>query len=145
MKIEKIVFATDFTEGSEAAGRYAVEMAKCFGAKLIVLNVVFDIARTAGWNISHVDTDTLYEAMEAAARKDLDRVIAAMKAEIPDVEGVIVRGLPDDDLIKYAVDNAAGLIVIGTHGRHGIDRLLFGSTATKVVSHSPCPVLTVRG
>lgn len=145
MKIDRIVYATDFTEGSEAAGRYAVEMAKCSGAKLIVLNVVFDIARTAGWNISHIDTDTLYEAMETAARKDLDREVAVLKAEYPDVEGVIIRGLPDDDLIKYAVDHGAGMIVIGTHGRHGIDRLLYGSTASKVVSNSPCPVLTVRG
>ena len=145
MKLEKIVYATDFTEGSEAAGRYAVEMSKCCGAKLIVLNVVFDIARTAGWNISHIDTDTLYEAMEVAARKDLDRVVAALKAEHPAVEGVLVRGLPNDDIIKYAVDNGAGMIIIGTHGRHGIDRLLFGSTASKVVSNSPCPVLTVRG
>lgn len=145
MKIDKIIYATDFTEGSDSAALYAVDIARCCGAKLIVLNVVFDIARTAGWNISHIDTDTLYDAMEAEAKKQMDEQLAALKAKYDDVEGVVLRGLPNDDIVTYADEHGAGMIVIGTHGRKGIDRLLFGSTASKVVRSAKCPVLTVRG
>jgi nucleotide-binding universal stress UspA family protein len=60
------------------------------------------------------------------------------------VEKIIVRGVPFVEIIKTAKDRNVDLIVIGTHGRTGIDHMLFGSTAEKVVRKAPCPVLTVR-
>lgn len=145
MKIEKILYATDFTEGSERAASYALDLAKRYGATLIVLNVIYDIARTAGWNASHIDMDTLYGAMEQGARKEIDIIADKLRADYPQVETVVIRGLPNDDVISFAVEHKVDMIVIGTHGRKGIDRLLFGSTASKIVKASPCPVLTVRG
>ena len=64
--------------------------------------------------------------------------------KVKDVEQAVVRGVPFVEIIRTAKEKNADMIVIGTHGRTGIDHMLFGSTAEKVVRKSPCPVLTVR-
>jgi nucleotide-binding universal stress UspA family protein len=64
--------------------------------------------------------------------------------KVKDVEKAVVRGVPFVEIIRTAKDKNADMIVIGTHGRTGIDHMLFGSTAEKVVRKSYCPVLTVR-
>jgi nucleotide-binding universal stress UspA family protein len=63
---------------------------------------------------------------------------------VKDAEKMVVRGVPFVEIIRIAKERSADLIVIGTHGRTGIDHMLFGSTAEKVVRKSSCPVLTVR-
>ncbi|HET7318751.1 MAG TPA: universal stress protein, partial [Nitrospirota bacterium] len=66
------------------------------------------------------------------------------QASVKEVEKMVVRGVPFVEIIKTAKDKNADMIVIGTHGRTGIDHMLFGSTAEKVVRKAPCPVLAVR-
>ena len=61
-----------------------------------------------------------------------------------DVTGVILVGRPSEELVKLAEEKGADLIVMGTHGRAGFDRLLFGSVANEVVKAAPCPVMTIR-
>ena len=61
-----------------------------------------------------------------------------------DVEHVILRGMPFLEIIRYAKANEVDLIVIGTHGRSGMEHIIFGSTAEKVVRKAPCPVLSVK-
>jgi universal stress protein A len=63
---------------------------------------------------------------------------------IKDIERIVVKGRPYEKILKFAGENKADLIVIGTHGRKGLDRVIFGSTAEKVVRDAPCPVLSVR-
>jgi len=69
---------------------------------------------------------------------------AEISPKVKDIEKMVVRGVPFVEIIKTAREKNADLIVIGTHGRTGIDHMLFGSTAEKVVRKAPCPVLTVR-
>ncbi len=61
-----------------------------------------------------------------------------------DVERHVLKGVPYDEIVRFANEKKIGLIIMGTHGRKGIDRVLFGSTASQVVRYAPCPVLTVR-
>jgi nucleotide-binding universal stress UspA family protein len=56
----------------------------------------------------------------------------------------MVKGIADDEIIKYAKENGIDMIVLGTHGRTGLEHVIFGSTAEKVVRSAPCPVLTVH-
>jgi nucleotide-binding universal stress UspA family protein len=65
--------------------------------------------------------------------------------DLKDVEYTVIRGIPYEEILKFAEEKNIDLIVIGTHGRKGIDRVLFGSTAERVVRNASCPVLTVRG
>jgi nucleotide-binding universal stress UspA family protein len=74
----------------------------------------------------------------------MDKWATEAGGRVKDVEKIVERGVPFVEIIRTAKEKKADLIVIGTHGRTGIDHMLFGSTAEKVVRKAPCPVLTVR-
>jgi nucleotide-binding universal stress UspA family protein len=144
MEIKKILFATDFSEGSSHALPYAVDMAGHYGAKLCLIHVIFDVAKTAGWYVPHVSIDEIYQDMEKSAGAELEKSFVEEMRGLKDVERVVMKGIPHEEITKFAMDNKIDLIVLGTHGRRGIDRVLFGSTAEQVVRNAPCPVLSVR-
>jgi len=144
MEIKKILFATDFSEGSSNSLPYAVDMAKRYGAKLYFVHVIYDVATTSGWYVPHVSMDELYKDMEKNAKAELEKSFIEEMRGFKDVEHVVLKGTPYEELARFAEENKVDLIVIGTHGRKGLDRMLFGSTAEQVVRHAPCPVLTVR-
>jgi nucleotide-binding universal stress UspA family protein len=144
MEIKKILYPTDFSEGSLVAVPMLVDLVKKYGAKLYILHVIYDIAKTSGWYVPHISMDELYKDMEDAAKKELQRCCVEELRGYENIERVVMRGVPDEEIIKFVSANNIDLIVMGTHGRKGLDRVLFGSTAAKVVRNAPCAVLTVR-
>lgn len=144
MEIKKILFATDFSEGSSNSLPYAVDIAKRYGAKLYFVHVIYDVAKTSGWYVPHVSMDELYSDMEKNAKAQLEKSFIEEMRGFKDIEHVVLKGTPYEELARFAEENKIDLIVIGTHGRKGLDRMLFGSTAEQVVRYAPCPVLTVR-
>ncbi len=144
MQIKKILFPTDFSEGAKNAMPYAVDMAKTYGAKLCLLHVIYDIATASGLHVPHSSVDQMYSELQTTAQKELERFGMREREGLKDVEYFIKRGVPYEEILTFAKDNNIDLIVIGTHGRKGLDRVLFGSTAERVVRNSSCPVLTVR-
>lgn len=144
MKIKTILFPTDFSNGARAAMDHAISLAKDYQAKLILLYVIQDIS-IAEWYIpSSISAGELIEDMQKSAWQEMDKWIAEVTKQVKDVEKMVVRGVPFVEIIQTAKERNADLIVIGTHGRTGIDHMLFGSTAEKVVRKAACPVLTVR-
>lgn len=144
MELKKILFAADFSEGSKNALPYAVDLAKRYGARLYMVHVLFDVAKTAGWYVPHMSMDTVYKDMEQAARGELEKTFIDEMRGFKEIEHVVLKGIPYEEIVKFAADNKADLIVLGTHGRRGIDRMLFGSTAEQVVRNASCPVMSVR-
>jgi nucleotide-binding universal stress UspA family protein len=144
MEIRKILFATDFSEGSSYALPYAADMARQYGAKLYIIHVIFDVAKTAGWYVPHVSIDEIYQDMEKSAMAELEKTSLDEMRGLKDVERLVLKGIPYEEIDKFASEQKIDLIVLGTHGRRGIDRVLFGSTAEQVVRNAPCPVLSVR-
>jgi nucleotide-binding universal stress UspA family protein len=144
MNVKKILFSTDFSEGSDNALPYAADMAKHYGAKLYLLHVIQDIAEAAGWYVPHVSVDELYKDIEKNAAKEMDRYGIEELRGLKEIERRIVKGTPYKEILKFAGENKVDIIVIGTYGRKGLDRALFGSTAERVVRDAPCPVLSVR-
>ena len=144
MQIKTILFPTDFSNGARAAMDHAVSLAKDYQARLVLLYVIQDIS-IAEWYIpSSLSMTDLLEDMQKSASKEMDKWAIEVAAQVKNVEKMVVRGVPFVEIIRTAKDKNADLIVIGTHGRTGIDHLLFGSTAEKVVRKAHCPVLTVR-
>ncbi len=144
MQIKTILFPTDFSQGARAAMDHAVSLAKDYQAKLILLYVIQDIS-IAEWYIpSSLSVTDLIEDMQKSAWKEMDKWAAEVSSTVKEVEKMVVRGVPFVEIIKTAKEKSADLVVIGTHGRTGIDHMLFGSTAEKVVRKASCPVLTVR-
>jgi len=144
MEIKKILFPTDFMEGTAQAVPYAVDLAKKYGARLYIIHVIHEITIATGLYVPHVTVDELYRTMEAEAEKEITRVYLEELRGFGDVEYAVLRGISYEEIINYAEEKAIDMIVMGTHGRKGLDKLFFGSTAEKVVKGAPCPVLTVR-
>ncbi len=144
MEIKKVLFATDFSEGSSYALPYAVDLANKYGAKLFFVHVIYDLAQTSGFYVPHISLDEVYQDIEKGAMSALEKTFVEEMKNYKDVEHKVLKGKPYDEIVKFAAEEKVDLIVIGTHGRKGIDRLLFGSTAEQVVRHAPCPVLSVR-
>jgi nucleotide-binding universal stress UspA family protein len=144
MKIRTILFPTDFSQGARAAMDYALSLSRDYNARLILLYVIQDIS-IAEWYIpSSISAADLVADMEKSAWKEMDKWSAEASAQVKSTEKIVVRGVPFVEIIRTAKEKDADMIVIGTHGRTGIDHMLFGSTAEKVVRKAPCPVLTVR-
>ncbi len=144
MEIKRILFPTDFSDGALNALPYALDMAKSYGAKLYLLHVIYDIATASGLHIPHISVDEMYKELDASARKELEKFGLEQRRVLKDVEHTVIRGVPYEEILKFAQEKNIDLIVMGTHGRKGIDRVLFGSTAERVVRNASCPVLTVR-
>lgn len=144
MKIKKVLFATDFSEGSSVALPYAVDIAKQYGAKLYFVHVVYDITKATGWYVPHVAVGEIYDEIEKSARAEIKKISIDETKGVEDIEHVILKGTPYEEIIRFAEDKEVDMIVLGTHGRKGIDRVLFGSTAEQILRNAPCPVLSVR-
>ncbi len=143
MEIKRILFPTDFSEGSAHAIPFVADLTKHYGARLYVVHVVYDVARTTGWYVPHVSMDEMYRDIEKNAKKELEKCCVEELRGYKDIEYKILKGVPHEEILKFAEENHINMIVIGSHSRKGLDRVIFGSTAERVVRHSHCPVLTV--
>jgi nucleotide-binding universal stress UspA family protein len=144
MDIKRILFPTDFSEGSSIALEYAMDMAKRYSAKLYIVHVIYDVVKAAGWYVPHVSIDEMYKDLEKGAQKEIERFGLEELRSLKGIERSVIRGVPHEAIVKFAKENKVDIIVMGTHGRKGVGRILFGSTAAQVVRFAPCPVLTVR-
>ncbi len=144
MEIKNILFPTDFSDGSAQALAYAVDMAKRYGAKLHVVHIIYDVAKATGWYVPHVSVNQMYDEIKQGAQKEIERFGVEELSGLKDIERSVITGVPHEEIINFVKKNKIDMIIMGTHGRKGIDRILFGSTAAQVVRFAPCPVLTVR-
>jgi nucleotide-binding universal stress UspA family protein len=140
-EFERILFPTDFSESAENALRYAISLAKKYGSKLYVVHVVEPFTYTTDFGI---DYSAQYKDLEASAKKLLDEIVVSIKGNNIAVEGAVLSGEPFVEIIKHVKQKHIDLIVMATHGRTGIEHMLLGSVAEKVVRKSPCPVLTIK-
>ena len=144
IQFEKILFATDFSESSEHAFDYAYSLAQKFGSQLTILHVINEPVDLRGFYVPHVSFENLEKEIEEGAEKMMEKFCRTKIKDFSNYKSQIVTGIPYEEIIKKADDDKVSLIVLGTQGRSGIDHLLFGSTAERVVRKANCPVMTVR-
>lgn len=142
--IKTILFATDFSESSGEAFTYALSFARRFDARLFLLHVISEPVDMRGFYVPHISFDSLESEIIASAKKMLSDFCLSHLKESDNYDFDVVSGVPSEKIIATAEQEHADLIVVGTHGRGGLDHLLFGSNAEKIVRKSPIPVLTVR-
>lgn len=140
----KILTAIDFSENSECAFDYALTLATQFNAELTIVHVINEPVDLRGFYVPHISFEQLEKEIEESAAKMMQTFCSSKLATFSNYKTAIVTGIPYDEIIAAAARIDASLIVLGTHGRTGIDRILFGSTAERVVRSASCPVLTVR-
>lgn len=136
---EEILVPTDGSDASLDAVDEAAELADEQGARIHVLYVL-DLTMLAD-----ADSVTVVDAMEASGEEAIEQArTRAREQGVEAVEASVKRGTPYRAILEYADENDIGLVVMGTHGRTGLNRLLLGSVTEKLVRLSPVPVLTVR-
>lgn len=138
-----VLLATDGSEPASAAMQHALDIAEQYGA---TLHALFVIDTNTSWlTVSKAEVhDVLRDLGEDASRAVLDDVETAAADADVDLTREVVEGAPDDRIVEYAAANDVDLIVVGTHGRRGIDRRLLGSVTERVIRNAATPVLTVK-
>jgi nucleotide-binding universal stress UspA family protein len=141
--IRKILVPVDFGELSDPALEKAVVFAEALGASVTALHVYDSL-----WGIDggpELSVDSARRIRQAAAT-ELEQLVDRHRSRNDvEIEGVIREGVPWSEILNYAKESAAELIVMGTHGRRGLPHALLGSVAEKVVRFATVPVLTLRG
>ena len=140
--VKNVLFATDFSATSEAAFPYAAAICRRFGATLHAAHVLSDaslLMMTGG--VDYVSMSTIYEDAHTEARVKLDQICA--RVEGIEYHNYVRHGQVWKNLAGIIDENQIDLIVVGTHGRSGLGKLLLGSVAEDILRHASCPVLTV--
>jgi nucleotide-binding universal stress UspA family protein len=172
VKISKVCVATDFSESAAPAFERAFALAEAHGAELHVLHVIQDLGPVARSSEHRLclemareyfnqlrDRDATTDASRSGDERanshvleDLERdaekrftELAATGGRPKDFVRVLRFGNPADEICHYARSQGIDLLVLGTHGRTGVSRVLMGSVAEQLVRHGPTAVLTVRG
>ena len=144
---KNILFCTDFSENAQAALPFAIDLAKKYGAPLHVLYVYQDPGLVAEFEISsNVKMDWIRVAhlMGTEMEKKLKALCDEVTREVGSCQSKLVRGRPHSEILRYAKEAEIDLIVMGSHGLSGLEHVLFGSTAERVLRESPCHVLVIR-
>jgi len=138
LAVNTILHPTDFSERSQYAFWLACSLARDYGARLVVLHVAVP-AVVYGEGVVVPPSP---EELRAATQEQLDR-LQAPRADVR-AERRLAEGDAVEEILRVAKEANADLIVMGTHGRTGLGRLLMGSVAEQVVRRASCPVLTVK-
>ena len=141
-----ILHPSDFSPASARARAKAVELAWQNGARLVVAHVLHPVvpAATEGF-LSSGTYAAIAEAGRRDAQRRLDVMVARARTGGVRAESLLLEGLPAEQIARAARSKRADLVVLGTHGRSGLPRLVLGSVAERVIGLARCPVLTVRG
>ena len=139
MTAKTILFPTDFSDASNAAFQYAVEFARGSGGRLLIVHVQEPIYPLVGGELAYLPS----------LETDPEQLAALLHKIVPDDPQLIfshqlIQGDPAAEIVNLAKAEHVDLIVLGTHGRTGVARLLLGSTAEQVLRRAPCPVLAVK-
>jgi nucleotide-binding universal stress UspA family protein len=146
VSVRHILHPTDFSPASSAAFTKALVLARDAKALLTIVHILNPsvVLPVDGYVAPRV-YDDIQRAAETHARKKLAVLLARARRAGVRAKTALVEGLAAERIVAVARRNRADLIVIGTHGRTGLARLMLGSVASRVVATSGCPVLTVRG
>jgi nucleotide-binding universal stress UspA family protein len=140
---QRIVVATDFSDSSEAAWALAQRVAAALGSEVVLVHV-FVPPLMYGEPAAALGGAAVYENAEQWVEDTLSRWADSARAQDVSVRTLIRRGTAHDEIVALATEERADVIVLGTHGRTGLARMLIGSVAERVIRFAPCPVLTVR-
>ena len=145
---KRILVPTDFSDYSDNALRYAIDIARQYGAKVLLLHVIDENIQQC--TFEYCLTDDVMKQIEQESkirtaekfREEINR-LGENTSDVA-IESIVKRGIPYDEILREQVEKNIDLIVIASHGRTGISRILIGSVAEKVMREAKCPVMLLR-
>jgi universal stress protein A len=143
-KPQKILVAIDFSAPSRRAAAWAYTYAGTLKCQVHLLHVI-----ERQWHLEHLkaDSDRVMAELDQVfegAKAELANMAIGARAQVGTVLEHVAMGRPDHEIVRLARDMDADLIVMGTHGHTGLERILVGSVAESVVRRAPCTVVTVK-
>jgi len=143
-KVQKILFPIDFAEQFESFLPWVSTFVEKFGATLYVLFVAQDLSEFTSFYVPHSSIKGFQEEALKAAQKKMAAVVQESFRKFPNLESRVAVGAPAEKILEMVGQEKIDLIIMGTHGRRGLERTIFGSVADKIVQSAPCPVITLR-
>lgn len=143
-KIERILCPVDFSEFSEWAYRHALSLARHFRAKLLVQHVVESWRHTSAWYAPPDGYEHLHQRLFDDSQRQLWKFVNNFATRAIQPHCMVREGIAPDSILELAEAEHVDLIIMGTHGRRGFDRLMVGSVTERVMRQAPCPVLAVH-
>ena len=143
-KIEKILFPVDFAEKFETFLPWVHTFVDKFGATLYVLFVAQDLSEFSSFYVPHASIQNFQEEAVAAAKKKMAAVVQESLKKFPKLETRVAVGAAAAKILETVQKEGIDLIIMGVHGRKGLERTIFGSVADQIVQSAPCPVVTIR-
>lgn len=142
-EVKKILCAVDFSDMSPKVADYAQTIAKSMNSSLKVVYIAPSLSQYVGFHVPPTSIENFVGEIVSGAEKTMDIFIQENFSEV-EATGQVLTGYAAEEILKYADQEDMDMIIMGTHGRKGIDRVLFGSVAEKIVKSAPIPVLTIR-
>ena len=144
--LRQILLPTDFSGCANHALPYAAAIAQACQAKIICLHIVEPVVPTVGYTglAEPLPIADVSDQLEDSAERELPRLAESEELAGLAIEELIEHGDPAAEIVRVADERGVDLIIISSHGRTGLGRILFGSTAEAVVRHATCPVLVVK-
>lgn len=143
-QVNKILFPIDFASNFESLVPWVSTFAKKFDATIHVLFVAQDLSNFSTFYVPHGNIQEFQQQAVDSAKKRMAAAVDELFKDFSKLETRVVLGSPADKILELAKTEKVDLIIMGAHGRTGLERAIFGSVANKVVKSAPCPVLTVH-
>ena len=146
LRLQKILLPTDFSGCANFALPYAAAIARAAKATIVCVHVVEPVVPAVGYTglAEPMPIADISGQLEDSAERQLPKLAECEECVGLEVEEIIVHGDPAAEIVRVAQEQEVDLIVISSHGRTGLGRMIFGSTAEAVVRHANCPVLVVK-
>jgi nucleotide-binding universal stress UspA family protein len=141
-EFKKLLFPIDFSEVSPKMAPWALKVAKKFSSEIHLLFVARRLEHLASIYVEQVSIEDFENEVIRGAEEKIEEFANTHFHGYPDCKTRVVLG--DEEILNYIKSEEIDLIVIGTHGRKGMDRILFGSVAERVIKMSPVPVMSIN-
>jgi nucleotide-binding universal stress UspA family protein len=141
-RFKTVVVPTDFSDSAQMALHYAMDLIDPDGL-ILLCHVVDDYPLTYGYVGVAFTAGDIRSRVAEEARKELESIVPTNPRQVR-IETHLLHGAPHREIVKLVTHHQADLVVMGTHGRTGLEHALIGSVAEKVIRKAPCPVLVVR-
>jgi nucleotide-binding universal stress UspA family protein len=143
-QVKKILFPIDFASNFEALVPWVQTFADKFGATVYVLFVAQDLTHFATFYVPHGNIEDFQRQAVDSARKRMAAAVEEFFKKFPQLETRVELGAPAEKILAFVQKEKVDMIIMGAHGRAGLERVIFGSVANKVVKSASCPVLTIH-
>jgi len=144
VEIKKILFPIDLTENSSKILPYVLSASEKYNSTIYLLHVVHDLLKWGHLYIPHPSLDKFQKEAMEGAKKAMDMVCEKELQSCPNFQRKVVSGDPAAEILKTIESEGIDLVIMGTHGRKGLEHTIFGSVAENVVKKSPVPILVIN-